>query len=314
MTPLVSILIPSYNAALWIAQTLDSALSQTWDNTEIIVVDDGSRDDSVAIISRYANRGVLLITQSNRGASAARNRALAEARGDFIQFLDADDLLSPHKIERQLSLLATRPMGTLATCRWGRFETDPQSARFVDHDVFTDFTPIDWLLHCTAGARMMHPAAWLIPRAVAEKAGPWDEMLSLNDDGEYFVRVVLASSGLAFTPEPDAASYYRSGLSNSLSQRRSSSASISLHRSGELVTAHLLASENSLQVRQALADYWRHLCYELYPDAPSLSRDAERRSATYGHSTVPPPLGARAHLLANVVGWRLARRLAMRRR
>lgn len=293
---------------------MDSALSQTWENTEIIVIDDGSHDDSATIVSRYTDHGVRYITQTNRGASAARNHAFSLARGDFIQFLDADDLLSPHKIERQLALLATRAPGTLATCRWGRFENDPNAARFVDHDVFSDFTPIGWLLHCTTGARMMHPAAWLIPRAVAEKAGPWDETLSLNDDGEYFARVVLASSGLAFAPEEDAASYYRSGLSGSLSQRRSASAAASLYRSAELVSTHLLATENSPSVRRALADYWRHLCYELYPDAPSLSHDAERLSATYGHSTVSPPLGARARLLARVVGWRLARRLAMRRR
>jgi len=313
MHPLVSILIPCHNASSWIAQTLDSALAQTWPHIEIIVVDDGSRDDSAAIVEHYAPRGIRLVTQSNRGASAARNRALSLSSGDFIQFLDADDLISPQKIGRQLAMLATRPTGALATCRWGRFETSPDSARFVDHDVFRDFLPIDWLLHCTAGARMMHPAAWLIPRAIAEKAGPWDETLSLNDDGEYFARVVLASSGLAFASEQDAASYYRSGLSTSLSQRRSPSAIASLYHSGELVSRHLLATEDSPRVRRALADYWRHLCYELYPDSPSFSKDAEQHSINYGRSTVPPPLGARARLLAHVVGWRLARRLAMRR-
>src|SRR5690606_5350603 len=121
---LVSIIIPCYNAARWLPATLESALTQTWPATEIIVVDDGSSDDSLAIARGFAPRGVKVISQTNRGASAARNRGLAEARGDFIQYLDADDLLSPRKIELQLARLASAPADAVATCRWGRFEQD----------------------------------------------------------------------------------------------------------------------------------------------------------------------------------------------
>jgi glycosyltransferase involved in cell wall biosynthesis len=312
MPPSVSILIPAFNAGPWIAETISSALAQTHPGVEIIVVDDGSTDDTLQRARAFASRGVRVVTQTNAGAAAARNRALAEAHGDFIQFLDADDLLSPRKIELQLALLATKPPGTLATCRWGRFETDPTTARFVDDDVFHDFSPVDWLVLCTAKARMMHPAAWLVPRSVADRAGPWDESLSLNDDGEYFARVALSSAGLAFTPDPDSASYYRSGLQGSLSRRRSLTALASLFHAGELISAHLIAAEDSPRTRQALADFWLHLCYELCPGSNKLSRAAERRAATYGHSSVPPPLGARSRLLSRFVGWRLARFLAAR--
>src|SRR6185503_8183759 len=78
--PCVSILIPCHNAEPWIAATIESALAQTWPNTEIIVVDDGSTDDSAAIASRSIDRGVRVVMQSNRGASAARNAGLAQAR------------------------------------------------------------------------------------------------------------------------------------------------------------------------------------------------------------------------------------------
>jgi glycosyltransferase involved in cell wall biosynthesis len=81
---LVSILIPAYNAAPYIAETLDSALAQTWYNIEIIVVDDGSRDDTLAIAKTYESKRVKVISQKNKGASTARNRALKAAQGDLF--------------------------------------------------------------------------------------------------------------------------------------------------------------------------------------------------------------------------------------
>ena len=313
MSPLVSILIPAYDAAPWIADTLASALAQTHPRCEIIVVDDGSRDGTLArardIAARHPGR-IHVVSQPNAGASAARNHALRLARGDFIQFLDADDLLSPRKIELQLARLATSPARSLATCRWGRFETDPAATRFVDADIFQDFSPLDWLLLHVAECRMMHPAAWLCPRAMLDAAGPWDETLSLNDDGEYFARVVLVSAGLVFTPEPDAASHYRSGLGGSLSRRRSPAALASLARSIELISAHLSAREDSPRVRAALATYWQRLAYELYPDAPDASRRASARALALGGSDLPPPMGGRLRALSRLVGWRLAYRLA----
>ena len=309
MTPLVSILIPAYNAAPWIDATLESALGQTHPRCEVIVVDDGSTDETLTIARSKEAKGVRVIAQPNAGAAAARNRALEVAQGDFIQYLDADDLLSPEKIRAQLATLASKPADTLATCRWGRFEGDPASARFVDDIVFRDFTPIDYLLLHTGQGHMMHPAAWLLPRAVADRAGRWDASLSLNDDGEYFARVVLASSGIAFTADPSAATFYRSGLGGSLSQRRSPKALVSLARSIELISAHVSAAENSERTRRALADYWQRLVYELYPGDPAGSRRAAERVREFGGSRTPPPMGPRQRALARVFGWRLVRRL-----
>src|SRR5690606_24949982 len=105
-----------------------------------------------------------------------------------------------------------------------------------------------------------------------------------------------------------------SGIVGSLSRRRSEAACRSVHRSIELIQQHLLAAEDSPRVRQAIADHWRRLAYELYPDAPELSRDAERRSASFGGSSVPPPFGRRPHPLARLFGRRLFRRFALRNR
>ena len=157
----------------------------------------------------------------------------------------------------------------------------------------------------------MHPAAWLVPRHVAEKAGPWNESLSLNDDGEYFARVALAAEQIAFTADPAAAVHYRSQLKGSLSGSRSRTAMDSLFRSGELMQHHILAREDSSRIRQALADNWRYLSFELYPSAPELSREAEKRSAMLGGSAITAPLGRRAAFVARVLGWRLAKRIAL---
>src|SRR5262252_8996544 len=96
--PLVSILIPSFNAERWIRQTLESAVNQDYSHKEVILVDDGSTDRTLEIARTFESRVVRVIAQSNSGAPAARNRALAHAQGEYIQWLDADDLLAPSKI------------------------------------------------------------------------------------------------------------------------------------------------------------------------------------------------------------------------
>ncbi|MBI2517769.1 MAG: glycosyltransferase family 2 protein [Opitutae bacterium] len=305
----VSIIIPCYNAAPWLAQTLDSALEQSWPHKEIILVDDGSTDQSLRIAREYEARGVKIIIQSNRGASAARNLGLAAARGDFIQFLDADDLLSAGKISAQITLLLHRPAGTLATCAWGRFQQTPESARFVDDAVCRDFQPVEFLVLAGETGAMMHPSCWLVPGNLARQAGPWNESLSLNDDGEYFSRVILASAGLAYCADPAAKSYYRSGLPGSLSQSRSTPARHSQFRSLELITASLLAAEDTPRTRRACAGYWRRFVHDFYPFPHDLIQRAEAHVQQFGESVGRPPMGPKTATLAGVIGWRSVWRL-----
>lgn len=103
---LVSIVIPSYNAERWLAGAIDSALGQTWPSTEVIVVDDGSRDGSVAVARSFGDR-VQVLTGPNQGPAAARNRGIEVARGRHVQFLDSDDLLLPRKIEACIAAIRT---------------------------------------------------------------------------------------------------------------------------------------------------------------------------------------------------------------
>ncbi len=310
MNPRVSIIIPCHNAAPWLAATLESALAQTCTDREILVVDDGSTDSSRAIAAPFRDRGVTLATQANAGASAARNHGLRLARGEFIQFLDADDLLSPDKIESQLRTHRRAPAGAVVSCRWGRFTDDPAAARFVDDAVYRDFAPVDFLVLAANTRVMMHPSAWLVPRAVADRAGPWDESLSLDDDGEYFARVLLASDGVVFCPDPGARSLYRSGLPGSLSRRRDDRARRSQFRAYDSIARQLRAAEDSPRTRQAEANLFQRYVQDFFPAPADLIAAAEARSATLGGGTLgAPPMGPRNAAVARLIGWKNLRRI-----
>ncbi len=305
MKPLVSILIPCYNAELWIAETLESALSQKWENIEIIVVDDGSTDNSLKIVNKFHFRGVKVISQTNQGASAARNRALQEAQGDFIQYLDADDLLAPDKIERQLQLLnSDRNSNCIVSCEWARFYKTSSDALFIPQPIWKDMSPVEWLICTWESHLMMHPAAWLIPRSIAVQAGTWNENLSLNDDGEYFCRVILASRGVQFCQ--GAKSYYRSGNSNSLSGSKSRKAWESAFLSLELNTNNLLAKEDSSRTHHVCATVFQRFIYEVYPDVPDLRQKAEAKVKKFGGSNLEPSGGPMFKLFSSFLGWKQA--------
>lgn len=307
MKPLVSILIPCYNAEAWLAETLESALEQTWSHKEIIVVDDGSEDCSLEIAKTFEPRGVKVISQQNRGASAARNRALQEAQGDFIQYLDADDLLAPDKIERQVQLLKDGSSEYVATGEWARFYKIPSEALFIPQPLWADMSPVEWVVCAWEEHWMMHPAAWLVPRHIAEQAGHWNESLSLDDDGEYFCRVVLVSQGVKFCR--GAKTYYRSGNSSSLSGSKSRKAWESAFRSLELGTNHLLAREDSPRTRRTCATQFQRFIYEVYPDVPDLQEKAGVKVQQLGGSNLKPSGGPMFLLMSRIVGWKQAKRI-----
>ncbi len=108
----ISVVIPSYNSAAYLADAIDSALKQTLAPLEVIVVNDGSTDETAQILERYRGR-ICCITQENRGLAGARNRGIAAAQGDLIAFLDADDIWFPEKLEKQLQCLEEHPQAAL---------------------------------------------------------------------------------------------------------------------------------------------------------------------------------------------------------
>lgn len=304
----VSILIPCRNAAATLHETLESAVAQQGICKEIIVVDDGSTDGSSEIAERFRESGVRLIEGERLNASAARNRAFAESTGDFIQYLDADDLLGADKILKQVNTLERFP-GHVATARWGRFINSPSDVVFADDCQLRDWTPLEWLtFHCSSH-QMMHPAAWLVPRSIIQSAGPWDERLTLNDDGEYFARVVAKSAGLKVVR--DALTYYRS-MPYSLGKRRGNAAFQSLLLSLKLTGETLLKLQDSSNSKQAIANMLQRFYFEVYPSAPKERAEARRMVEEFGGSAVLPDFGPKGKKLARLLGWRLTLLLTRR--
>ena len=255
MSVLVSILIPVHNGARFLAQAIESALAQSWPTKEIIVVDDGSTDDSAAIASRYLDRGVRLVQQQKSGAASARNRAFAESSGEWLQWLDADDLLSTNKVEAQMHLaLEAADSLRLYSCMWGSFYYRSGAAHFVASELWQDLSPADWLCHKLASNVYMQTSTWLMSRELAARIGPWNESLLVDDDGEYFCRALAASNGVRFVS--GAKVYYRKLGGNSLSMiGRDDGKPLALWLSMQLHMRTLLALEDDVRTRNACAAY-----------------------------------------------------------
>jgi glycosyltransferase involved in cell wall biosynthesis len=305
--PLVSVLIPSYNSKRWIAETLDCVLSQTYAPIEIIVADDGSSDNSADIVAGYADQGVRLLNANHAGAAAARNLAFHASKGQFIQFLDADDLISANKIEQQVGRLLAAPE-SVAICQWGRFNNDPDSVRLDPSSAWQDSAPVDWLVEVwQRGAGMLFPAMWLVPRQIVERAGMWREDLSLNDDGEFFTRVVLASHSILFCGT--ATAYYRSGIAGSLSSTRTTKAWQSGFKAIESCVRETLNIENTERVRRCGALLWQVYAHAAYPYEAALAADAIRNARDLHSVMLQPDGGTAFRWTSNLLGWKAARTL-----
>jgi glycosyltransferase involved in cell wall biosynthesis len=307
MIPLVSFLIPAYDAERYLAETLRSALAQSWPRKEIIVVNDGSHDGTLAVARSFSSTEVKVITQENRGQSASENRAFAESQGDFIVHLDSDDVISSNKTEVQIRRLLEAEPGSVAFCKWGRFYDVPESARFVPEPFWRDIEPIDFHVEMWDRCSMIQGGCYLIPRALMERAGAWNETLSLINDFDFFPRVLLLASKLLFCPEAEL--YYRSGRPDALSGSKSPTAWDSAFRSLCLGTARLLAAEDSQRTRRACAQEFQSFIYAAYPDVPELMKRAKEEVRKLGGSDLRCPCGPKFRLVSRIIGWRLAKRL-----
>jgi O-antigen/teichoic acid export membrane protein/glycosyltransferase involved in cell wall biosynthesis len=306
--PLVSILIPAFNAEEWIADTLKSAIGQTWDRTEIIVVDDGSTDQTVAIARQFESDRVHVVTQKNQGAAAARNKAFSLCRGDYIQWLDADDLLAPDKIAKQVEVLDNSGSNrTLLSSSFGRFKYRRDRAEFAPTALWCDLSPTEWLVRKLAQNAYMQTATWLVSRELTEAAGPWDTALLGDDDGEYFCRVLLASDGARFVS--DSKIYYRSPWVGTLSYIGRSERKLNAHwRSMRLHIGYLRALEDSDRVRAACLAYLQRNFIYFYPEKPEIISQFEELARELGGKLQPPCLSWKYAWIQVAFGWGPAKR------
>lgn len=307
--PKVSVLIPCYNAVKYVGETLETVFSQTWPEIEVIVVDDGSTDRSADVVRSFARANLRLIQQPNRGQTAALNVCVSQATGDFVQYLDADDLLQPDKIARQMQRLLDAPR-CIASAEWGRFYRTPQETRFCEEPVWRDLAPIDWLVLSRAeGLGMMFPALWLLPMPIVRAAGPWREDLTLNNDAEYFTRALLASDRILFCA--GARCHYRSGIPGSLAGSSSPPALDSGFKVLELCESYARAVEDSERVRRCFALSWQHFAYFVYPYNRLTAKRALGRAGSLHPVRIRPSGGPKFQALSRVLGWRAARVLQL---
>lgn len=303
-SPKVSILIPVHNGAEFLATTIQSALEQSWSNKEIIIVDDGSTDDSLQIARSFESDIVRVFARPCAGACRARNYAFQQSNGDYIQYLDADDLLSPDKIRNQLINIDGNSGNVVLSCRFFRFYSDKMLPDANSPRGYLDRTwtrPIEWLLNEWHGKGSGNIAIWLTPRAIIEKVGPWDESLLINQDGEFFCRVLLASSEIRFSESSFV--YYRSGNSTSISQSISQRKAQSLLRSYHSYQEHILKVEDSERTRTALASRYRSFVYAFYDSYSELAEEARRAAIELGVKKLPMTGGVNFRTLAYLVGF-----------
>lgn len=312
--PLVSVIIPAYNSSEHIAETLGSCINQTYSNLEVFVIDDGSGDDTADIAGSFTGDGrVRVINQQNSGACAARNHGIRLSKGKYLQFLDADDLLGRDKLELQVAALEREP-GKMAMCSTVHFfdGQDPFSQPVPDESFFlydTNDSP-GFLTRLWGGdgkTSMVQTSAWLTPRSIAEKIGPWDESLLLDQDGEYFARAVLASKGLIFT---GGLNYYRKYIygknvaGQSYKRKNLESALYSLEKK----TGYLLKKKDDEKVRKAIATQLLDLAINTYPQFPGLTKEIEDKIRQQGQEPRMPVLGGKEiEMIKKVLGWKAAK-------
>jgi len=195
--PLVSAIIPNYNYSQYLRETIDSVLEQTYGQIEIIIVDDGSTDGSREILESYGDQ-ISAIYQQNAGVSAARNNGVSRSGGDFLAFLDADDLWLPTKIEKQIARFTAEPSLGLVHVGVDEIDAEGNSLRKRLEGSNGDAT-IDLLAMSRKGV-LGGGSGLMVPRNVFNEIGGFDTRLSTSADWDVFYQVA-SRYPVGFVPE-----------------------------------------------------------------------------------------------------------------
>ena len=207
--PLVTVTICTYNGEQFLPETLNSVLAQTYANTEVVIVDDGSRDGTVSIIKEYAERDsrIRWFSRENAGLPASRNFAFTQARGEWIAIIDQDDLCYPERLQRQIAIAEAYPSAGLIFCNTDYI--DSKGVLIGSH--FSKFILPDSFIPKGIAANLLlrqgcyvDSEACFIKRTTVNHLGPLDELLRYACDYEYFIRAGF-DVDFAYTTETLAA-------------------------------------------------------------------------------------------------------------
>lgn len=204
--PLVSILIPTFNRADYLGEAIDSALSQTYKNIEIIVHDDASTDDTPALLKKYSDPRLRIIrTEDNHGMLGGWNFIVTKAKGEYIKFLASDDLLEPTCVSELVKVAIKNPNASFITCQRkfidGQGRVVKKMGFASKNTVVNGIQHAHWILTTLRENKIGEPTAVLYPTRLVKKAGEYDKTFSQFADFEYWIRL-LQFGDLVYVHKP----------------------------------------------------------------------------------------------------------------
>jgi len=220
MQPLVSIIIPTYNRAHHISETLDSVLAQTYSNWECIIVDDGSTDNTDEVVQEYLNKDSRFKYHQRpeerpKGANACRNYGFEVSEGKYINWLDSDDLFSENKLEEQLKIIDLENPD-IVICKWGLFSGNQRKV-YESLLVYKDYNePFLFFKDLYAELGYFVPHVYLVKSCLVKKVSPWNEYLHINQDAVFFTSLIQSSRKICFAEK--ATCFYRHTRDDSVSR------------------------------------------------------------------------------------------------
>lgn len=304
--PLVSVLIPLYNAEKYFEECIESVINQTYKNLEVIIVNDGSTDNSLTIAEKYTKRyeWIKVLSQENKGAASARNRAFFHSEGKYIQYFDADDIMHPEKISSQMEILRKYDFNPFvsAISRWARFYSTIDSAVFKELKTYKNYDDtLLYLMECWGSFQCMVGTAWLIHRELNEKIGGWDPFLSVHDDYLFFAKVAYFSNKIIYVHKSIV--YWRQDNLQSLSTVATWEG-MNSHLSVCSKLVDLVSKElNDPRIKYALAMEYSKCIYRSYPKYMDIVNEAELAVKNLGFDKPLPMPTKKFHFMTKLIGF-----------
>jgi len=252
--PLVSIIIPNYNKEKYIKEAIDSALNQTYKNIEVIVVDDGSTDGSKEIIKSYGNR-IRAYFLPHRNANVCRNFGIKNSKGEYIQFLDSDDIISKDKIEKQIEVFKKIDAGIVGC--WWKYLIEREEGIFIESEVQKPFISSD-VVSCTILDKGWSPPnAYLFKKELVQSVSGFDENLNCVQDVDFIVNIAM--KGIRFEIYPEVLAYYRRTLTLTTSQKDKKEFMLNCKRIADKALNYFIETGWTQERKKSILKAYNHL-------------------------------------------------------
>lgn len=276
--PRISVIIPVYNGEKTIRETVETVFKQTFSDFELIVIDDGSQDATLEIISKFRDTRLKVLSGSNMGVSEARNRGIAQASGDFIAFLDADDLWTPNKLEAQFNALQTNPQAAVAYS-WTDYIDESGQFLYPGLHITLNGNVYSQLLVKNFLENGSNP---LIRTHILKKVGGFDKSLSPSEDWDMWLRL---AANYDFVAVPSPQILYRVS-SNSASSNISKQAIQGL----KVIDKYFYQAPQSLKdlKKLSLANFYQYLIFKAL-DEPITRQRSLLAARFFTHTIINNP-------------------------